>query len=162
AVKPMTKSQIVDHLANKTSVTKKTANLFLDELETLAHKEAKKTFTLHGIGKLVVVDRNKRMGRNPATGETNVISAKIDLNCIIIDNHYNKTSETKKTANLFQDELETLAQKEAKKSFTLPGIGKLVVVDRKKRMGRNPATVETIVIPAKKVLKFRIAKAAKD
>lgn len=76
AVKPMTKSQIVDHLANKTSVTKKTANLFLDELATLAHKEAKKSFTLPGIGKLVVVDRKKRMGRNPATGETIVIPAK--------------------------------------------------------------------------------------
>lgn len=76
AAKPMTKSQIVDHIAQKTDVTKKTANQFLDELADLAHKEAKKTFTLPGIGKLVVVDRKKRMGRNPATGETIVIPAK--------------------------------------------------------------------------------------
>ena len=55
-----------------------------------------------------------------------------------------------------------LAYKEAKSGFTFPGIGKLVVVDRKARMGRNPATGETISIPAKKVLKFRVAKAAKD
>jgi DNA-binding protein HU-beta len=55
-----------------------------------------------------------------------------------------------------------LACKEAKKGFTLPGIGKLVVVKRKARMGRNPATGEAIKIPAKTVLKFRIAKAAKD
>ena len=55
-----------------------------------------------------------------------------------------------------------LAYKEAVSGFTFPGIGKLVVVDRKARMGRNPATGETISIPAKKVLKFRVAKAAKD
>jgi DNA-binding protein HU-beta len=55
-----------------------------------------------------------------------------------------------------------LAYKEAKAGYTIPGIGKLVVVDRKARMGRNPATGETISIPAKKVLKFRVAKAAKD
>jgi len=55
-----------------------------------------------------------------------------------------------------------LACKEAKKGFTIPGIGKLVVVKRKARMGRNPATGEAIKIPAKTVLKFRIAKAAKD
>ena len=55
-----------------------------------------------------------------------------------------------------------LAYKEAKSGYTIPGIGKLVVVDRKARMGRNPATGETISIPAKQVLKFRVAKAAKD
>ena len=55
-----------------------------------------------------------------------------------------------------------LAYGEAKNGFTIPGIGKLVVVARKARMGRNPATGETIHIPAKRVLKFRVAKAAKD
>ena len=55
-----------------------------------------------------------------------------------------------------------LAYREAKIGFTLPGIGKLVVMQRKARKGRNPATGEAIKIPAKKVLKFRIAKAAKD
>lgn len=80
----------------------------------------------------------------------------------IVDHLSKKTATTKKVANQFIDELVSLAHKEAKKSFTIPGLGKLVVVDRKKRMGRNPATGETMVIPAKKVLKFRIAKAAKD
>lgn len=55
-----------------------------------------------------------------------------------------------------------LAYGEAKNGFTIPGIGKLVVVARKARMGRNPATGEAIHIPAKRVLKFRVAKAAKD
>ena len=55
-----------------------------------------------------------------------------------------------------------LAYKEAKMGFTIPGLGKLVVVNRKARMGRNPATGQAIKIPAKRVLKFRIAKAAKD
>ena len=55
-----------------------------------------------------------------------------------------------------------LSYKQAKSGFTIPGIGKLVIVNRKARKGRNPATGEEIDIPAKKVLKFRIAKAAKD
>jgi len=55
-----------------------------------------------------------------------------------------------------------LAYAQATAGFTIPGVGKLVVVQRKARMGRNPATGESIKIPAKKVLKFRIAKAAKD
>ena len=55
-----------------------------------------------------------------------------------------------------------LAYKQAKAGYTISGIGKLVIVARKARKGRNPATGEVINIPAKKVLKFRIAKAAKD
>ena len=58
--------------------------------------------------------------------------------------------------------LADLAYAQAPAGFTIPGIGKLVVVNRKARMGRNPATGEAIKIPAKRVLKFRIAKAAKD
>jgi DNA-binding protein HU-beta len=62
------------------------------------------------------------------------------------------------------DCLSSMAIKEVKKNgvFVMPGIGRLVRVDRKARMGRNPATGETISIPAKKVVKFRVAKAAKD
>ncbi|MBZ0198759.1 MAG: HU family DNA-binding protein, partial [Ignavibacteriaceae bacterium] len=80
----------------------------------------------------------------------------------IVDHLAKKTDTTKKLATQFLTELTDLAHKEAKKSFTLPGLGKLVVVNRKKRMGRNPSTGESMVIPAKRVLKFRIAKAAKD
>ena len=69
---------------------------------------------------------------------------------------------SKKQAGMLLEELSNLAYKEAKNSFTLPGIGKLVLVNRKARMGRNPATGEQIKIPAKKVVKFRVAKAAKD
>jgi DNA-binding protein HU-beta len=50
----------------------------------------------------------------------------------------------------------------AKDTFTLPGLGKLEPVYRKANIGRNPATGETIQIPAKRVVKFRVAKAAKD
>ncbi len=73
-----------------------------------------------------------------------------------------KTGITKKQAGVFLDALVALAYKEAKNSFTIPGIGKLVLVNRKARVGRNPATGATIQIPAKKVVKFRVAKAAKD
>jgi DNA-binding protein HU-beta len=69
---------------------------------------------------------------------------------------------TKKDVSQFLDSLVDLAYKEAKRGFTIPGLGKLVLVNRKARMGRNPATGETIRIPAKKVLKFRISKQAKD
>lgn len=60
------------------------------------------------------------------------------------------------------DALAVLAYEGAAEGFTVPGIGKLVKVARAARSGRNPATGETIQIPAKTVLKFRIAKAAKD
>jgi DNA-binding protein HU-beta len=69
---------------------------------------------------------------------------------------------SKKTAVAILEQLASMAYKQAKNSFTLPGIGKLVLVNRKARLGRNPATGETIQIPAKKVVKFRVAKAAKD
>ena len=59
-------------------------------------------------------------------------------------------------------ELAALAYAEAQNSFVIPGIGKLVVVNRKARVGRNPATGETIQIPAKRVVKFRVAKACKE
>ena len=69
-----------------------------------------------------------------------------------------------KTARLFLDSLASMAIAEVKKNgvFVMPGIGRLVRVDRKARVGRNPATGESIKIPAKKVVKFRVAKAAKD
>jgi len=60
------------------------------------------------------------------------------------------------------DALVALAYKHAKNSFTLPGLGKIVLVNRKARMGRNPATGAEIKIAAKRVVKFRVAKAAKD
>ena len=80
----------------------------------------------------------------------------------IINHLANKTKTTKKVAGQFLDEFVKLSYKEAKKDFVIPGLGKLKVSQRAQRMGRNPATGESIMIPAKKVLKFRIAKAAKD
>ena len=69
----------------------------------------------------------------------------------------------KDVANLL-DEMVALAYKEVKTNgeFVIPGIGKMVKAHRKARMGRNPATGETIKIAAKTVVKFRLAKAAKD
>ena len=73
-----------------------------------------------------------------------------------------KVGLTKKQSAQFIEELASLAYKNAKNTFTLPGLGKLVLVNRKARIGRNPATGATIQIAAKKVVKFRVAKAAKD
>ena len=71
---------------------------------------------------------------------------------------------SKKDASSCVDEMAALAIAETKKAgaFTFPGIGKLVLVKRKARVGRNPATGEPINIPAKTVVKMRIAKACKD
>ena len=78
AKKPMTKSQIVSHFAKKFELTKKTASGIIEEVAALAISETKKagSFTLPGIGKLVLVKRKARMGRNPATGEAIKIPAK--------------------------------------------------------------------------------------
>jgi len=80
----------------------------------------------------------------------------------IADHLAGKLDVSKKQANMFLDELAALAYKEAKNSFTLPGLGKLVLVNRKARMGRNPQTGQPIRIPAKRVVRFRVSKAAKD
>ncbi|MEK7653182.1 MAG: HU family DNA-binding protein [Patescibacteria group bacterium] len=71
---------------------------------------------------------------------------------------------SKKDVVTLMDKLVELAYVEVKKSgeFVVPGIGKLVKVNRKARQGRNPATGATIQIPAKTVVKFRVAKAAKE
>jgi len=69
---------------------------------------------------------------------------------------------SKKAAGEILESLVQLAYKNAKNTFTLPGLGKLVLVNRKARIGRNSATGESIKIAAKRVVKFRVAKAAKD
>ena len=69
---------------------------------------------------------------------------------------------TKKQAVQCLEAIVSLAYKNAKNTFTLPGLGKLVLVNRKARMGRNPQTGEAIKIPARRVVRFRVAKAMKD
>ena len=75
-----------------------------------------------------------------------------------------KTEVNNKTAAAFLEHLADTAIKETKKSgvFVLPGLGRLVKANRKARTGRNPQTGEPIKIPAKTVVKFRVAKAAKE
>jgi DNA-binding protein HU-beta len=74
------------------------------------------------------------------------------------------TETSKRTAALFLDTLSSLAYKAIRKEgeFVLPGFGKLVKQKRKARTGINPKTLEKIKIPARTVVKFRVAKAAKD
>ncbi len=82
----------------------------------------------------------------------------------IVQTLADKCEITKKVSKAMMDCLANTAITEVKKNgvFVLPGIGRLVRVERKARMGRNPATGAAIKIPAKKVVKFRVAKAAKD
>jgi DNA-binding protein HU-beta len=80
-------------------------------------------------------------------------------------NHFAQKFEIKRSqAKEFFEELATLAGREVKTNgeFVLPGFGKMVMAERKAREGRNPATGETIKIPAKTTLKFRIGKGMKD
>lgn len=74
------------------------------------------------------------------------------------------TGMSKKDVAMFIEKLVNMAYREVKTNgeLTLPGLGKLVKVHRAARMGRNPATGASIQIPAKTVVKFRVAKAAKD
>jgi DNA-binding protein HU-beta len=82
----------------------------------------------------------------------------------IVTHFAEKFELSKKTASSIIDEMAMLATNETKKAgaFTFPGIGKLVLVKRKARLGRNPATGEQIKIPAKTVVKMRVAKACKE
>ncbi len=75
-----------------------------------------------------------------------------------------KSGKSRKEVSEMIEMLVDLAYSEAKKNgeFTVPGLGKLQKKARAARMGRNPATGETISIPAKTVVKFRVSKAAKD
>ncbi len=75
-----------------------------------------------------------------------------------------KSGLAKKDVVKFMDILTETAYNEVKSNgeFTIPGVGKLVKKHRNARQGRNPATGETIQIPAKTVVKFRVAKAAKE
>ena len=73
-----------------------------------------------------------------------------------------KTELSKKQVVEVMDQLLVLATKEAKNVFIVPGFGRLVLANRKARMGRNPQTGEPIKIPAKRVVKFRLAKSLKD
>lgn len=82
----------------------------------------------------------------------------------ILDALAGATGMTKKDVGAVMDAMATLAYKEVKKNgeFVVLGLGKLVKIKRLARMGRNPATGEQIKIAAKTVVKFRVAKAAKD
>jgi len=76
--KPMTKAQLVNHLAEKVGIAKKLVSCVLELLAETAYKEAKKGgFVIPGLGKMVMVKRKARMGRNPATGEAIKIPAKM-------------------------------------------------------------------------------------
>ena len=74
--KAMTKSQVAASVAESVGITKKQATEVLQSIVELAYKNAKNTFTLPGVGKLVLVNRKARMGRNPATGAEIKIPAK--------------------------------------------------------------------------------------
>jgi len=90
--------------------------------------------------------------------------AKVMTKSATVSHMSGKLELTKKQVAAFMDELQALAVKEAKKSgaFVIPGIGKVVLSNRKARMGRNPQTGEPIKIPAKRGCKFRLAKSLKD
>ncbi len=93
------------------------------------------------------------------------MAAKKALTKAQIVSHFAKKFDlSKKVAGAVLDEMAGLAIAETKKvgAFTFPGIGKLVLSKRKARVGRNPATGEPINIPAKTVVKMRIAKTCKE
>src|ERR1017187_315784 len=128
AEKPMTKTQIVRALADECEITRKVARNLLDTLAQTAVTEVKKNgvFVLPGIGRLVRVDKT---AEKPVT-KTQIVQALAD-ECGI----------TRKAVRNLLDTLAQTAATEVKKNgvFVVPGIGRLVRVDRKARAGRNSA-----------------------
>jgi DNA-binding protein HU-beta len=104
--------------------------------------------------------RRKRQNSIMATGTAKKKMSKTQLATELGE----ATSTNKKTAASFLESLNEIAYREVKKNgeFTIPGIGKLVMKKTKARMGRNPKTGEAMKIAAKTVVRFRVAKAAKD
>ncbi|HET6366367.1 MAG TPA: HU family DNA-binding protein [Pseudomonadales bacterium] len=88
--------------------------------------------------------------------------AKTMTKSAIIGHLAQKSNLSKKQVVELMDQLLSLATKEAKNVFVVPGFGRLVLANRKARMGRNPQTGEPIKIPAKRVVKFRLSKSLKD
>lgn len=122
-------------------------NLILNFIDMKHVQIAIKTFLTYSTHKR---DKEFIMASKPMT-KTEIIASLAE-----------KTGLKKKEVQNFIDILIQLSYKEAKNGFTFPGLGKLVIQQRKARTGRNPKTGEAIKIPAKKVLKFKIAKACKD
>jgi DNA-binding protein HU-beta len=91
-------------------------------------------------------------------------TAKPMTKAAMIDALAKDTGFTKVTIEEVYGAILALTAKETKKvgAFTLPGLGKFAVVQRKARMGRNPATKEAMKIPAKKAVKFTVSKLVKD
>ena len=77
--KPLTKSQIAEHLAEKSGLTKRAMVQLLDEFAALAYREAKNVLTIPGLGKLKLANRKARIGRNPQTGKDIKIPAKREV-----------------------------------------------------------------------------------
>ena len=88
--------------------------------------------------------------------------AKAMTKSAIIGHRAQTSGLSKKQITDVMEQLNALAVKEAKNVFVVPGFGRLVLANRKARMGRNPQTGEPIKIPAKRVVKFRLAKSLKD
>jgi DNA-binding protein HU-beta len=109
-------------------------------------------YTLICFTNLFLFLRRKRMAKKPMTKSQ------------IVSYFAKKFEVSKKVAAAIIEEVSALAISETKKSgaFVIPGIGKSVIVKRKARMGRNPATGQAIKIPAKTVVKVRVAKAFKE
>lgn len=114
-------------------------------------KDKKCLFSIKKILNFIRISSTNKRGRNMSMTKSELLTYMAK-----------KSGLSKKATGEFIQEFVILAYKEAKKAFVIPGLGKLVLVDRKARLGRNPKTGETIQIPAKKVVKFRIAKQAKD
>jgi DNA-binding protein HU-beta len=91
------------------------------------------------------------------------VAAKMMTKTAVVAHLADKVQLTRKQVADVMEEFQALAAKEAKKGgFSVPGFGKLVLRHRKARMGRNPQTGEAIKIAAKRVVRFRVAKAMKD
>jgi DNA-binding protein HU-beta len=110
----------------------------------------------------IVIPGDRIMGVRSDKPQKEFLMAKAMTKSQIVAGVAETAEISKKQAVAALEALVAMAYKGAKDGFTVPGLGKLVLLNRKARMGRNPATGEAIKIKAKKVVKFRVAKACKD
>ncbi|MEE9432320.1 MAG: HU family DNA-binding protein [Melioribacteraceae bacterium] len=145
APKKAVKKKVVKKVIKKKVVAKKK----VAKKKVVAKKAAPKKVVKKVVAKKVVA-------KKPATPKGSYRKSDI------VDHLAFSLDVTKKTASTFLDELVGLVAKNAKKDFTIPGLGKFFVQKYKKRNGRNPATGKAMVIPAKTKVRFRVGKALQD
>ena len=119
--KALSKAQLAAAIAEQNTITKKQAVEILDQIAQLAYKHAKDTFTLPGIGKLVLVNRKARTGRNPATGAPISVDGYLTMDCRLAYKPWSGVEIALVGQNLLKEEHQEFLSQEITTQPTLVG-----------------------------------------